>query len=214
MITFKQFLSEEEKRTLKEMLEQDCGPFLQAAKGAGFLYRGIQGLIGDMYVDDGKGEKFAYTVKQVRKDRRPLDLTKERSKIIDDWFKEKFDIRARSECVFAFGEKVQKHDINHYGKPCIIFPIGKIRFVWSPAVEDMFGQINIYPNDKPEFEGPVKGEDDLKARLRYWLDQSEYQTSDLAKAIGMPRSHEIMIECDSYYAFSFNYRDELKAILE
>lgn len=209
MITFKQFISEQEIKAVRDILLKDCRPFLMETKGNGFLVRGVKGLSTAKSYSalDYAGEEMEYTEKQVRKDRRPLDISQNRSDIIDDWFQDKFGIRARTQCVFAGGEKMRSDELKHYGTPCIIFPIGEIKYVWSPNVEDIYGDMNLHSPG----EGEIEGDEDLKARINKWLDSKHYKTTDLQELIQTGK--EVMVECDSYYAFPIEYKHQLKLSL-
>ena len=197
MITFKQFISERESRvnaTLK-MIEYHCGPFLRESKRSGFLIRGIKGLSGlqSKTVLDIDNEDIEYSIKQVRGDRRPLDSAPIRHEFLDDWFKEKVGFNARSEAVFAYGQYVDKSEITPYGTPCIIFPIGEIKYVWSTKVQDLFSDI----------PGSIHSEE----ALTKWLERQDYKTTGLDEAV-QSRS-EIMIKCGSYFVFPLEFKDQL-----
>lgn len=204
MKTFKQFLAEERKiEMFSDLIFQHCRPFLEASGGKGFLLRGIKRLseVEAHSVLDAEGEEMEYAVKTVRQDRRPLDITGFRSRVIDGWFDEKFGIKARSQCVFAGGNKMEVKDLKHYGTPCAIFPIGEFKYVWSQEVEDVFGDMNVFANT----------EDELEEKIRDWFDRRNYQTDGLDLAVQL--SKEIMIKCDRYYAFPLEYQDKMKQAL-
>lgn len=200
MITFKQFmedrfLGEEEPAAVKVLLERDCGPFLRQ-RGSGFLYRGVKidtGLPGTTSDHDGKD--MDYIKKTVRTERNPKDMSKKRTAIVDEWFNEKFGIRARSNCVFAFGDRINESELKHYGTPCVIFPVGEFKFVWSRRVEDLYNEMDEYQE-----EG-----------ILAWLESKEYKTTDFDDAIHS--RNEIMIQCSHYYAFPLEYEKTLRTAL-
>lgn len=197
MITFKQFISERESRVnaALKMIEYHCGPFLRESKRSGFLIRGIKGLSGlaSKSVLDIDNEELEYAVKQVRGDRKPLDSTPIRHEFVDKWFKETVGFSARSEAVFAYGKHVDKGEVSPYGTPCIIFPIGEIKYVWSAKVQDLYSDI----------PGTIRSEESL----RKWLDDQGYKTTGLEEAV--QSKSEIMIKCESYFAFPLEYKDQL-----
>jgi len=201
MITFKQylgedkFLGEEPPAEVKILLEKHCGLFLKEAKG-GFLYRGVKidtGIPGSTEAYDGTNMDFIK--KAVRTDRKPKDMSRKRTTIVDDWFNEKFGIRARTNCVFAAGAGLHRNELSHYGTPCIIFPIGDIKYVWSEHVEDMYNVMDEYEEEK----------------ITKWLGGAGYQTTDLQHACR--GRNEIMVQCSSYYAFPMEYATLLRESL-
>jgi len=107
MITFKQFLSEEEMNEVEKLIKTDCGPFLREAKGAGFLRRGIKARTFDNFVTDYAGDDLSYIVKEVRQDRRPADSSPFVHAAMDEWFEKNMGFKARSSTMFAFGEHVR-----------------------------------------------------------------------------------------------------------
>jgi hypothetical protein len=206
MITFKQFLSESDIEAISAevMLRKDCDPFLYETMGS-FLVRGVQGLTLDHMALDPDGNKMEFGIKNVRTDRRPLDTSERRHKIFDEWFERKFGWKPRSEGVFAFGEKASISEIKTYGKPCIIFPIGPIKYVWSPRVSDLYADI-IYSGIKD------KDDDSIEDRILEWLDHAGYIDQGLEDAaLG---NSEVMIKCSRYYAFPYEYMKQLQYTLK
>lgn len=205
MITFKQFLSEQEIQNFSELIRKNCSQFLDESGYAGFLLRGVKGLsdIQSYTALDIEGNEMEYGIKTVRQDRKPLDFTRQRHEIIDEWFVEKFGIRARSQCMFAGGNRIAKSELEHYGTPCVVFPIGEFKYIWSPEVGDLFGKMNIPWGDRTEEEWT---EETYK-----WLDVQQYQTDGLDKAVRT--NNEIMVKCDRYYAFPIEYQEQMKQSL-
>lgn len=197
MKTFKQFLNEADNDLLA-MIERDCGPFLKESQKAGFLYRGIQPGGKDLHTQDVDGNKLVYIVKNVRKDRNPRDTSDDMHDALNKWFNDKFGFKARTEAVFAYGGDMFPTTIKEYGDTHIIFPIGEIKYVWSPEVEDLYVHLEAY-----EIENPEDAESNLK--------QLRYQSTDLHEALKY--GNEIMVKCDKYYAFPAEYKQELKKSL-
>lgn len=196
MTTFKQFLAEAPV-SVKELIEKNCGPFLRRSKGAGFLHRGVKDFnsldyeIATLY----DGSKTTYAVKQVRQDRKPLGTSQVVHEMIDEWFEKNFGFKARSTTMFCLGNIPRTSLVAAYGTPCVVFPAGAIKFVWSPRVRDLY--VSMPYENWTEVEG-LKG-DELRQRIWEWLDRHEYQDTNLDEAIKSQR--EIMIQCDKYYAF-------------
>jgi len=206
MITFKQFLSESDIEAISAsvMINKDCHDFLYETMGS-FLVRGVKGLseIPSHTALDHEGNEMEYGIKNVRTDRRPLDTSARRHKIFDDWFERKFGWKPRSEGVFAFGEKTSVNELKTYGTPCVIFPIGPIKYVWSPRVSDLYADINIYTG--------IKGDDSVEDRIIDWLDHAGYIDNQLEDAAY--NSAEVMIKCSKYYAFPYKYIERLHEAL-
>ncbi len=191
------------------LIKKNCAEFLHETHGTGFLYRGVRFMkfVEPYSAYDAEGNEMEYIIKNVRQDRRPLDTGAERHALIDDWFQKKFGFKARSEAVFAFGEKALRSDLAFYGRPCIIFPIGPIKYAWSPIVEDMYGSMNIYSKDS---DTTTRVHSDNSAVIK-WLEESNYKDSGLSDAV--MKDHEVMIKCSSYYAFPIEYKEQLQRAL-
>lgn len=207
MKTFKQYLSEAERLTVKQVLERDCAPFLKESKQNGLIYRGIKGLnpedadnvareANSVPVDD-----LLYWTKTVRTDRKPKDTHPSMHAMINDWFKKKFGFGARSETMFCLGEKGIKN-LRQYGTPCIVFPIGEFQYVWSPTVTDLYNEVGklILLQDEGE--------------LIDYLDECNYIDHELNVAVRRNNGPEIMIKCSRYYAFEMHDEHWIKLALD
>lgn len=187
MQTYQQFLNESMKLTddaIKKFISlanSKCNKYLMAARGQ-YCYRGME------------GQKEAFANKKVRKDRKPLDMEKKMSARLDDAFNEVFGIRARSQCLFVTGNE---NLTLRYGPAYIVFPIGKIQWIWSKRIKDLFNVS--YKNEYGDFD-----EDDLE----YWVKENYTKNQSLDKAI--KAGHEIMIDCKSYCGIAVKYYDNIK----
>ncbi|WP_300760236.1 hypothetical protein [Janthinobacterium sp.] len=175
MITFKQFLKEDEGITLEEMLHE-CMPYIQQS-GDQFIYRGLKSPTGEMTLTIPNGERKIYRM-EVRKDRRPLDTDIETHNFVDGWMKQEFGIAGRSQALFVTGDA---NSAKGYGDPYIILPRGDFKFIWSPSVPDM-ADLH-FPRDSDKVEV---------------ISKKGYQTTDLSGAINS--YNEIMIDCHDFYA--------------
>jgi len=199
--TFRQFLEEVKPLTFEELLHGPCVNFFKQSKQNGLLVRGMSGygqLVGEMSVE-GNDQKFTVFRKTVRKDRKPMDTVGPLHKIIDDWFEDHMGIRARSEAVFCFGEAARETAYT-YGQVCVVLPIGKFTYVWSPKVSDLFNDVIMNKmqdgrNIKKEYIGSDgKPDEDV---IYAELDELGYTINGLDKAVA--DAVEIMIDCDDYY---------------
>lgn len=204
MITFKQFISEAKLVEAKELIDRDCAPFLAEAKGAGFLYRGVNGFNSLDYeiATAYDGEKMIYATKTVRTDRKPLSTDRDVHYIIDKWFVKNLGFPARSGALFTFGEKHHPIRLKQYGEPCVVFPVGPIKYAWSPKVRDLYVTLNYEDWKKSEYEENVD-----KA-----LTEAGYRTDGLDEAINT--NSEIMIQCEKYYAFQISHTEALQISLD
>ena len=211
MITFKQFINEEQMDLLT-ILERDCGPFLRESKHRGLLHRGINGLKQndarkvENPITDGT---ILYWEKAVRTDRQPMDFGIDQHSELDKWFNDKFGFKARSQAVFCFGDDVWSGVMKQYGPEYLIFPIGEFEYVWSPEIKDLFmaaqGEMYYYQDD-------VSYEDRKKhTSLELYMNAQGYKSTGLDKAVTM--RNEIMIKCDKYYAFSIEDSDAIRIML-
>jgi len=91
-----------------QSIKNDCKPFLQEIKGAGFIYRGIKNT-------------SWFIKKTTRSNRNPMNMTQRNLELYDKVFKEKFGWKPRSEGVFTSADL---DDMHMYGSIYYFFPIG------------------------------------------------------------------------------------------
>ena len=132
----------------------------------------------------------------VRKDRKPLNSGLAVHKFIDDWMLTNLGSRFRSQSIFCTANRVTSLS---FGKPFVILPIGKFSFAWSPFIEDLYSDVfEIEEANDASFD---------KDHISKVLRDSDYRTTDLINMINEYPSHEVMINCDEYYAFDENTFD-------
>jgi hypothetical protein len=218
MITFKQYLlveegDREEPINLYKFLRKHCQPFLTECDihdKAGLheiwddaiLYRGIK-TAGMPAIDFemSNGDKKLGIFKGTRKDRIPKDTHPELTKLVDDKFEEEFGWRPRTEGVFCFGQSGRRHAAD-YGDVYRIFPMGEIKYVWSPEVYDLTMRLSaladaaaIRARDKHD---PHTKEELEKYAKAFSVKDLEYKDTDLDRAC--KQRNEIMLDCKSYLA--------------
>lgn len=218
MKTFKQFL--EAKLTdnivsISDFLHDSCqplvrelGPDLYENPTVVPMYRGLTINHEDSIdIDFGhdnpvKGIKKGY-IKKVRTDRIPRDTHPQVSKILDDIFEKQFGWRPRSQSVFVFGS-LKRHEAGHYGDLHRIFPMGDLKYVWSPKVTDLTGKLgDLLPYHGFVIESPSHKYDPeilkkIEEMLHDEIPRFDYTDENLYEAL-KSRS-EIMIHCASYLA--------------
>ncbi len=116
-----------------DRLRGKCGPFIKANRGnfqnANLLYRGIRG---DYKVGD-------VIELMVRKDRKPLDSSKEFHELMNTALSNHGGVRWRSEALFAISSM---NVASSYGNTVVaVFPIGKYSILRSDEVRDMFTEL-------------------------------------------------------------------------
>lgn len=122
----------------------------------------------------------------VRKDRRPRDTDEEIHDYVDNLFDEKFGIKARSSTLFcAFHPAMVKT----YGFPYLIFPIGKYDLIWSPDVEDFYGDV--------VENGDMYDYDELEEKINDAI-KTYKMTEKIPKDVSTKT--EVMLHCKEYYA--------------
>ena len=203
MIRFSEFLLEEgDKVQLKDFLTENCSNFCAKAnifEGGAPLVRRVNKLpqsferraiyAGSTKLDAG--------VAHIRKQRIPSAMPSSLSQIVDDWFLDRFGVRARSEALFCVGGHGGRLAPAAYGSTnLMILPMGDFKVVWSPQVVDLYAT----PIDTMvTVKDGVRAFD--KAAIWGFLDKRNYKIGSLPAAI-TARS-EIMVCGDEYLAITF-----------
>lgn len=192
----KKFITESDDR-LKESIDiinDQCQPYLRdlrAVKIKKLMYSGRR-----YTVDHG--------IKNVRTDRRPSDTDIKTHNLMDDLFFEKFGFRARSNAVFTTGDATTA---SQYGTIFSIWPIGGYKFIYSPAVPDLYMHLQ-----KPSAWSPkgilkniqklfASDDQDMTNKLKILVDT--YKHDSIHNAI--KSNSEIMINCEKYLAVNHKY---------
>lgn len=123
--------------------------------------------------------------------RTPRDTDIRLHSICDNWFNEKFDIRARSSCIFVTQSREQAasyvSDIKFLKK---VIPYPPYSCIFSTKVFDLYDL---------EFDVDFsKSEAELEEYVYTWLSSKDYQLVDNIEKIP-DFSGEIMIFCESFY---------------
>lgn len=185
------FEEEKENKLSEDLVKQivaECAPFINEVKNIA-EYRLHRGILSNSFKPPRAKriyEDEIFKVK-VRKRRMPLHTNSLVHKSIDDWMLNNLGSRFRSQAVFCVGAKYQAAQ---YGVIYVVLPIGDFKFAWSKNVDDLYAEL-----DNPRARQDSK-------YITDFLDKAEYQTKNLRSAIKSFSSHEIMIDCESYYAFS------------
>lgn len=226
------YISEAERLEASEIagiLKRDCKFYFKESRNAnGFLYRASR-----------KRVPTGVLEVKTRKDRRPLDTPQELHEIWNKEFKKKFGWNARSEGAFATSLKNLAEGF--FGNVYLFFPIGRFKYVWSPAVDDLANYIDTeifqyfkYPNNVLKKRWAIENREDLTRPgamedFEKWREDNYtridkeikeeaakvielYKDKDLKSAIER-YGGEVSFKCDSYYLVSTMYGDELESLL-
>lgn len=194
----KQYLNEEtDISEYLPILKKDCSQIMRLAKKGFFLYRGFK----NVPIDDN-GEKSTFFDKTPRTGRMPLDTSTAMHKIMDEYFNEKFNWRARSEGLFC---TTSYSHAKFYGDVYLIFPVNAFKFIYSPNVHDLFDEQNRFIkkeyNSLYGFLAKAKtNTKEVEAAVFSMLDNLKYTDKNLQKAA--KNNSEVMIKCSKYYALS------------
>lgn len=125
-------------------IKAQCGPYIAELKKMqkpGLLVRGVAvDYKAKKLRDFSKNDSMA-GAKQSRPSRRPMDTDIATHYFIDNYFKEKFGWKARSEhTVFCYNNvRASLKNDNNYGSfEAFIFPKGPLQYVYSPKVDDLY----------------------------------------------------------------------------
>ena len=175
------------------------------------------------FLCSGRKSEYSWFEKDVRKDRRPVDINSEIHNDIDALFQLKFGYAPRSSSIFC----TTRVDVTAlYGKAYLIFPKGSFKYLWSPQIYDLFvwlekkgnyreiKKVNgiyklFYEEILAGYDGVTysnKAEIEYKAKERYteYLQGivDTYTKSNFRAALDS--QHEIMVNCKSYYAVEYS----------
>lgn len=189
------YLNEQEEDNVVDLVRRDCKPFFKEAKGSdGFLIRQTKMIQGK------------YEVKKTRINREPTDTPEFIHKKLDDYLKDKFGWRARSNALFCWSSAVLtspsiKKMPQSFG---LVFPIGKFEFVWSSEIRDVYLEMEKFAKKYTD-QSPMTELQDLdETQLEEVWEEfrksgllESYTNKNLQRAL-KSRS-EIMIRTGEYY---------------
>lgn len=176
-----------------EILSDDCTEVIDFYRKSSVVSHGTA-------IFRGTNKRFSVISDKIkpRKNRKPTDTPPELQKKLDEEFKKQFGWKPRSSGVFAFGD----NGMHGYGKPCAVFPSNGWRFLWSPAVTDLYMKLQddgiLYSKWIAEYyrNNPEELDDYIEVIV------GTYTNKNLDKAL---RSNiEIIIGCDYYYLVEQN----------
>ena len=187
---FKQYILDQEKaEEIKQLLKRDCKKFLSESNE--LFWRGTY-----KHFDD-------YIVIKTRTNRKPMTTKAPFHEWADEYFQKYFGWKARSEGVFA---TPSNYEASAYGPPCMFFPIGNYKYIWSPDIDDFTFKIAI-PYKTHKLTVPIDtsfpGNDTLKDLMETYTDKKLNDNSE----------NEIMFKCKSYYLVDGKYERYIEGII-
>lgn len=195
-----------------ETIRLHCGPYIEILKqnDSDCLYRGS---------NSGKAIPGHIKLIKPRLDRSPLDTPRFIHNFLNQEFKTRFHFPFRNG-IFATGNQPRAAG---YGSVSVLFPIGPLKFIWSPKVEDLFSVIDtaIANNVTYEYDDEQERIDNTRPVDEYnnqplldIITQSidTYTNTDLIKATNS--EHEIMFANDCYMVSIYDYAAVVRELIK
>ncbi|MFW6001933.1 MAG: hypothetical protein ACOCQD_01180 [archaeon] len=144
--------SDEKIEEIFKIMSRDCKNFLKEYKkkrSPGLLY-------------SGRRKDEDYFIGKVRKNRDPKDTPQQIHDIADNYFKEYYGIKLRSNSLFCTMSRreAMAHGDNIY----IVFPMGDYKIFYNPNVRDLFTEIAKFLTPMNEIKSE-KSLEELKKHL-------------------------------------------------
>lgn len=202
-------------------IEKHCQPFLKDLIKANEINISSPSKFKFMY--SGRKSRKTIFSKPIRKNRKPMDTSKELQDIIDDMLFKQFGWRPRSSSLFCTSARVTAES---YGTVYLIFPVGKYKILWSPSIVDLWSKyfdpdsyenrnFILYLTNPQEFENEIRNdleeyelldyefELEVERKLDEYHDRYEelknsYKEGDLRGAL--ESRNEILLNSERYIA--------------
>jgi hypothetical protein len=211
----KEFTSENKFDEIVNILESDCGEFLNLLRDnkISSLYRGFltsaetfrnkmgyKGPGNQTNVLDG-----VWKIKPVEK-RKAKDTNWEISELIDSGLERKFGIPLRSRGVFATKNLSIASDyagLDRLNNTYMFFPKNGFRYFWNPNVDDLFTELRDNFDWYEEYDN-IEITDEVLSDIN-WIVNG-YQEGYISRI----NLQEITFICDEYYLLDLEYFDEFE----
>lgn len=172
---------DEIRKILKTRCKKYLNEFLPNFNGMYYMWSGRDGI------------SKPYTIKKVRKDRKPMNTPLKIHNKIDDMFEDEFGYRPRSNSIFVTGNK---NMTDLYGDPFMVFPLMNYKYLWNPNIKDFYMSVNFEKTNDEQLKNIVKN----------------YKNDELYR--GLRSGVEIMLTCDEYLLISDELKEEVDIILK
>ena len=175
-----------------DIIEKNCKKILSFYKVArNVFYRGSQ-------ADKISKDKILVKKKARLSNREPVNTQIAAHEYANEIFEDVFGWKVRNGVFATSSEKEAKI----YGKKFIFFPIGDFKFVWSPQIQDAFGDTIWFISKYHPDDGKERIEKDIKGL---------YIDKDLKRAMDL--ESEVSFKCKEYYLLNdYNYKVRDKMI--
>ncbi len=178
-----------------KILEKDCSDILSIYDNTkNVLYRSSK-------------QKFLFSKRTPRQDRRPRDTNKKLHDILDKLFYNAFGWHARKECVFTSPSILYAQDFGDY--IYAIFPKNGFKCICEPR-----NDLNVWSvrNEYWYYGGEPNEETIQNAIKAFEKSISQYESGEFALRWALTNNHEseVMIKCDYYYALNVSILNQMK----
>ena len=187
-------------KAIAKKIIDDCAPYITSLNYDIDNFRLYRGLQLESFIRRAEAVAEDVYKAQVRKNRVPLNTPDYLHSFIDSWMEENLGAKFRSSAIFCAAKQTT---VLNFGKPYVILPIGEFKYAWSPFIEDLYSDV-----EEINYSATLHADrESAKEDIKKVLDAAKYRTDGITKMMREFPSHEIMIECDEYYAFEENTYD-------
>jgi hypothetical protein len=174
---------------INDEIHKNCKKYLKLIKGGLPLFRGLD-------------SNYHIGIKRVRKDRKPLGMSKEEADFINKWL-EKNGHSRRDKSVMAIGNM---DTIGLFGDTYYFFPIGNFKYTWikskdinlnDPSTGWDKDSIGAWMRDVRGELAPGDAADKILRKMND--DPEDYFFSNKGFETARKMGYEIWFECDRYY---------------
>lgn len=194
-----EILNSDDYADIKAILNRDCAPYIEVLKQTRGhpLFRGS---------DSGRPPSGNLTKISPKLERKPKDTPIDIHNFMNSRFQAKFGYPFRNG-IFASGEQ---RTAAHYGLVNILFPIGKLNYIWSSQVDDLVYVIDrIYTKDEFDDEDTINQNPQLAQEFENLIDT--YKSVELDRCI--LSNHEVIFANDCYLVSLSDYEYIIKGLL-
>lgn len=200
------FETNHEAQSFVDLIKRDCQHWIKES-GLWTVLRGTSAM------------PDTYARVKVRQDRKPLDSSIKFQEFQNLIFRKAGLIANRSNSLFTTGNTEHARS---FGNTCVVFPIGKFNYTWSPYIRDGYEMLDrqyTLPSGEKFGSSIYDKLDDSAFDAEEYANSMqkalEYQGDDGSLIKAIKSGNEIMIHCHEAYLIDRDfYTDEVFPILE
>lgn len=197
-----------------QKMAKDCKPFLKRLKRNNF----------DWFIFSGrKGTYKPFEKIKIRKNRKPKDMPEIIHNALDEEFRDRFGVKARSQSFFVL---MSPQATTEYGKPHYVFPVGDYKLIYSYKIDDLYRYLDMRfardldvsmddiaprfqenPDDEHLGISPDEWEDYLHQIVRETVSM---YTESKEVPLQLPLEHELMLITSEARLFEWDIDFEVK----